>query len=233
MRRFCPRLLYILGLTVLSALPAQAALESVEYGATTLNVQAPAGFSDATVTAEDLFTQIQTESGLDGVALRLYLPNIMAQRHAEGREDAITRQVLLYGAPERARTPLDRKGLDLMAKTMEGAYTAYKKMPEGIPKGSQTQHEFLQAASLEGANVLVDMAPGDASVAFVTLVSYPMGQDASLTTALCTALVLAGDTVVLVTASSIVTDDAPLEHLSWVRATADTFAEMLASANKS
>lgn len=75
------------------------------------------------------------------------------------------------------------------------------------------------------------------AVTFVLLQNYAMTPGAErrpafLTTALATSLVLVNDAIVFVTASSIVTDAHPADHVAWVKSAAEIFSDTLLSAAK-
>jgi hypothetical protein len=189
---------------------------------------APAGFMEATDT--ELFPSLRAQIEPGGIALALYLPHAVNQLYRQGREDAVTRQVLLYRAE--GDQHLDRRGVELMARTLAGAYAGYEKPPPETLRDREARARFYRLRTDSDANILVEEGQTDNAFFFVTLLSYPAGPDRRLLTALCTTLVPVADKAVFVAASSIVTDDAPLEHLTWVKNTGDAFAAMLVSANR-
>ncbi len=217
----------------LACAPAALAAEPIVYGKTSLNVVAPAGFADVTLTAPEFTRAVQDT--LDGELLRLYLPNGMAQRLAEGRADAVTRQVCLYGFTGRPALPPspEKKHLEGAIRTLEAAYTGYRRAPDNIRADKAALAAFHREAIRQGASVLVEAGPDDNAHIFLTLTSYPMETDATLTAALCTALVLAGDAPLFVSASSFVAPGAdPEAELDWAKSTVEAFSAMLVSAGK-
>ena len=123
-----PSLLLLCLLACLYAVPARG--EALEYGGLKLDLRPPANFVDVTESAADLVRATQAEAVPDGVLLRLYLPDDAAQRYAEGRPDELTRQVSVYAARDGENLSLDKKALELMARSLEGAYTGYAAVPD-------------------------------------------------------------------------------------------------------
>lgn len=224
----------LVGLMALAAFPTagRADDDAAPAEGAVLHIQPPPGFVDASTISDDLPREIQANAVPDGVLLKVYLPDADAQRYAEKRPDAVTRQVALYGVNNKARHPMDKKGLELTARALEGAFAGYKTVPEETFRNAQALHEALRAASDAGTPVLVASVHTDNAVGYVTQIPFVSGPDTAVTAVMATALVLVDDRLVFVTASSFVTDNAPADHAVWAKSTAESFADMLVSANK-
>lgn len=199
------------------------------------HIQPPAGFVDAATISDVLPRIVQDQSVPDGELLKVYLPDAAAQRYAEGRLDAVTRLVAVYGVKHderRPQTSLDKKGLELAARTLEGAFAGYETVPEDTFKDAGALDEALRAAADAGTPVLATSVHTDNAVGYVTQIPFLSGPDSAVAAAMATALVLVEDRLIFVTASSFVTDNAPAAHAAWVKSTVEAFADMLASANK-
>lgn len=204
--------------------------ETLDYGHLKLDLRPPVGFVDASDSAADLFRETQARALPDGVLLKLYLPDAAAQRYAEGRPDELTRQVAVYGARGGEALALDKKGLDLMARALEGAFTGYKSVPEETLKDRAAYHAFLREAAAAGTSLV--LPPLRTDNAEGTVVMQAFGTDMPVVALMATALVLVDDKGLFVTATSLVTGDSPADDAAWVRATAEAFADALASAEK-
>lgn len=159
-----------LSLGVVSAFAEDAA-----YGKTPLTLRQPSGFVDSITIAEDLFRD--TQSSMNGILLKLYLPSSDALLYEEKRRDSITRQVAIYGWPESETLTLDKKALELAAKTLEGAYVGYEVIPaeklREMRKDDALMREAYRAVLEAGASLLVEISTDDQSITYVTLVNYP------------------------------------------------------------
>lgn len=222
----------LVGLMALATFPTtgRADDDAARAEQAALHIQPPPGFVDASTISDALPREIQASAVPGGVLLKVYLPDDAAQRYAEERPDAVTRQVSLYGVHN--SHPMDKKGLELVARTLEGAFAGYKTVPEETLRDAQALHEALRAASDAGTPLLVASVHTDNAVGYVTQIPFVSGPDTAVTAVMATALVLVGDRLVFVTASSFVTDDAPADHVAWAKSTAESFADMLVSANK-
>ncbi len=223
-----PSLLLLCLLTCLYAVPARG--EALEYGGLKLDLRPPANFVDVTESAADLVRATQAEAVPDGVLLRLYLPDDAAQRYAEGRPDELTRQVSVYAARDGENLSLDKKALELMARSLEGAYTGYAAVPDETLKDGAALDVFLREAIAEGTSLL--LSPIRADHAEGRVVMQVFGADAPVAALMATALVLVDDKVLFVTASSLATGNSPADDAAWVAAAAEAFADALASAAK-
>lgn len=210
--------------------PGSARGEVLRYGDLELDVRPPVGFVDAAGVADALFRATQARALPDGVLLKLYLPDAAAQRYTENRPDEITRQVSVYAARGGESMTLDKKGLDLMARSLEGALAGYQTVPEDIAKDPALFHVFLREAAGRGTSVR--LAPIRTDNAEGHVVMQVFGADAPVVALAATVLVLVNDKVLFVTATSLVTGDSPADDAAWVTATAEAFADALASAEK-
>ena len=223
-----PPLLILCLLVWLCAVPARG--EALKSGGLKLDLRPPVGFVDATDLAADLVRATRAEAVPDGVLLRLYLPDAAAQRYAEGRPDELTRQVSVYAARGGETLSLDKKALDMMARSLEGAYTGYAAVPDETLKDRTAFNAFLREAVAAGTSLL--LAPIRTDHAEGRVVMQVFGADVPVTALMATALVLVDDKVLFVTASSLATGDSPADDAAWVAATAEAFADALVSAEK-
>jgi hypothetical protein len=214
------------GLAWLLFLPPAVSLAAETAGE--LKTAAVPGFAEATDT--ELFRSLRAEFDPNGVPLAICLPDAMNQLYRAGRGDAVTRQVLLYGT--RGKDLPDKRDAELMARTLAGAYAGYERPAAETGQDREALARFHRSHTDAGTSVWAEEGQTDNSFFFTLLFSYPTGTGRPLVTALCTALVPVAGRVVFISASSLVTDDAPQDHLNWVKNTADAFAEMLISANR-
>lgn len=225
-----PLVVLLFCLAAACLLPGPARGEALRYGDLELDLRPPVGFVDAAGVADALFLATQSRALPDGVLLKLYLPDAAAQRYTENRPDEITRQVSVYAARGGESMTLDKKGLDLMARSLEGAFTGYTTVPEDIAKDPAQFHAFLREAA--GTGTSLRLAPIRTDNAEGHVVMQVFGADAPVVALAATALVLVNDKVLFVTATSLVTGDSPADDAAWVTATAEAFADALASAEK-
>ncbi len=213
--------------------PALLRAEALEYGKTPLQVLNPVGFVDSASISPILFERTRDNAGLDGVLLKVYLPDTVAQLYSDGRPDALARQVHLYGIHNAQDWTFDRKALDLMGKSLESAFSSYEVIPDDVRRNRPLLEQTLREAAQKDDPLLVQTIYGDSHISYLTLISYPLTSDFNLTQAMSTTLVLVGERIVFVNASSIIQSGAFTEHLAWARSAAESFVDMLASANKS
>ncbi len=210
--------------------PVPARGKALEYGDLKLDLRPPVGFVDATESAADLVRATQAEAVPDGVLLRLYLPDDAAQRYAEGRPDDLTRQVSLYAARGGESLSLDKKALELMVRSLEGAYTGYAAVPDALLNDQAGLNAFLREAVATGTSLLLPPIRTDHAEGRVVMQVF--GGDAPVAALMATALVLVDDKALFVTASSLVTGDSPADDAAWVAAAAEAFADALVPAEK-
>lgn len=201
-----------------------------EYGALKLDIRPPVGFVDATETAADLFRATQEEAIPDGVLLRLYLPDDVAQRYADGRPEEVTRQVSLYAAKDGENQSWDRKALDLMARSLEAAYTGYTAVPDEVLKDWTALNALLREAGAAGTPLLLAPIHGENAEGHVFMQVF--GNDVPVVALMATALVLVNDKVLFITASSLVRNNFPADDAAWVKASAEAFAELVSAEKK-
>lgn len=204
--------------------------KTLNDGPLKLNVRPPVGFVDASNLADELFRETQARALPDGVLLKLYLPDAAAQRYAEGRPDELTRQVSVYTAKDGEVLPVDKKGLNLMARALEGAFTGYTDVPEETRKDRAAFNAFLREAVAAGTSLLLPPIRSDNAEGPVVMQVF--GADVPVASLMATALVLVNDRALFVTATSLATGDSPADDAAWVVATAEAFAEALVSAEK-
>lgn len=170
----CGASMALLGFCPLPLATAHAfATEAVQASFT---IRPPSGFVDSVSIAEDLFRD--TQSDLNGVLLKLYLPSADALLYEENRRDSITRQVAIYVWPQSEQLVMDKKTLELVAKTQEGAYVGYETIPPeklpGLRKDEAQMQEAYRAVLVAGASLLVETRRDDQSFTFSALVNYAL-----------------------------------------------------------
>ena len=209
----------------------KAHAEVVKYGALELNIISPVGFVDSETISPCLIETNREQTGLGEAILKVYLPERLSQLYAAGRYDAMSRQVAIYGQ-QTPKGDFDRQGLELMHKSLEGAFSGYLNAADSNRLNRSNLEALLQDAAAKGQSLLVEKVASDNAIGYLTLLVYPKGEDGYLLTAVCTNLVLAKDIILFVTASSLILDGSMSSHILWVRGTAEAFADMLVSANK-
>ncbi|MCH5276415.1 MAG: hypothetical protein J1E80_01130 [Desulfovibrionaceae bacterium] len=217
-------------LLALLLLPHAALGGAPAYGGLKLDIRPPVGFADATQTAPRLFQATQDEAVPDGVLLRLYLPDDDAQRYAEGRPEEVTRQVSLYAVKDGENQAWDRKALELMARSLEGAWAGYEAVPDEALKDWTALNSALLEAGGAGTPLLLEPIHSEHAEGRVFMQVF--GTDAPVAALMATCAVLVNDRVLFVTASSLISDPFPADDAAWVKASAEAFAEALVSAEK-
>ena len=231
MPRCFPALIACL-LALFTALPASADT------ADKLVFKAPASFTDLTSQENELFQETASQAVAHGRLLRLYLPDSMAHQYRSGNRDAVTREVLVCALKDQ-RTPFDQKDMDLLARSTEGLFIGFSRIPKNRTDtpAEELEHrkQTLKKAVQEGTPLLVDSLRTSRAYLYTCLVHYPMaehGEKTFLTTALATALVPVRGTALFVTVSSILGRGDAEVHLEWVKETATAFAAMIHDLNK-
>ena len=211
-------------------LPAHA--QDVDYGPHGLFFRQPTGFVDSQAISNLLFEQTVEQSGLDGVLLKIYLPEDKALLYADNLLDSITRQVCLYGIKNSQNNVLGSRAVDLMFTSLYGAYANFSTVSDSVRRDRANLELAMRNAARNGENLLVDTLGNDLYQGYLTLISYRMKDDFFLSTVVCTAIVHVADTVVMINTSSIITEGNISSHTTWARNTAEVFVEMLVSANQ-
>lgn len=230
-----PRLL-IAALALLALLhPAPAPAQG--SGIAVPHFAAPAGFSELSAETE-LFRRSAEEAVANGRLLHLYLPQDMARLYAEGKAHAVTRQVLVCGIDSQ-EAPLDRNAVELMARSAEGMFIGFASIPHESGASAEQAHAARSAAlqrSLEkGTPLLVDSLRTPSAYLHTCLVHFRMTErpeNVFLSMALATAVVPVKDSVLTLTASSLLGQDDPEPHLAWVKKSASDFADAIAQAGR-
>ena len=226
---FLPVLLFCL-----LALPCPAPADTVDE----LQFKAPKGFTELSDHSSDLFVDTEEQAVSHGRLLRMYLPNYMAHQYKYGSRDAVTQQVLICAMEDQKR-PLDQKDVELLARSTEGLFIGFSRVPRSrmdTPEQALEKREkALEQALIQGTPMLVESLRTPHAYLYISLIHYNMaerGPKAFLSTAMATAVVPVRDTAVFVTVSSIIGQDPVEKHLEWVKESATAFSEMIQSANK-
>ncbi len=231
MTRFFPLLVLAL---LLLPFPARAFDDGVDK----LNFTTPDTFTELTDHECDLFKDTEEQAVSHGRLIKMYLPQYMAHQYRYGSRDAVTRQVLIC-AMEGQKRPLTQKDAELLARSTEGLFIGFSRIPRSRTdtpaQEMENREKALERALETGSPLLVDSLRTSSAFLYTCLIHYNMmerGPKSWLSTAMATAVVPVKDTVLFVTVSSILGHDNPEPHLDWVKETAGTFADMIVRANK-
>ncbi len=213
-------------------------LLAFDDGVDALKFAAPDGFTELTDRQSDLFLDTERNAVRHGRLLKMYLPQYMAHQYRYGSRDAVTRQVLICALEGQSR-PLEPKDAELLARSTEGLFIGFSRIPRSrtdTPAQEMENREKALARALQtGTPLLVDSLRTSSAFLYTSLIHYNMierGPKSYLSTAMATAVVPVKDTVLFVTVSSILGSDAPEPHLDWVKETASSFADMIVRGNK-
>ncbi|MBQ4077149.1 MAG: hypothetical protein IJD65_05740 [Mailhella sp.] len=185
-----------------------------------------------------LFRESEAQAVRRGRLLKLWLPQHMARQYHGGSPDAVTRQILLC-APEGQPRPLDAKDAELLARSAEGLFIGFARIPRSSTD-TPAQEEQNRAAALrssleKGRPLLVDSVRTSSAFLHTCLLHFSMGEkkeNVFLPCALATAVVPVKGAALFLTVTSLLGQDEPEPHLAWVKETAMTFADALAKANR-
>lgn len=202
-----------------------------------LKFPAPAAFAElAPETA--LFRESEAQAVRHGRLLKLWLPQHMARQYHGGSPDAVTRQILLC-APEGQSRPLDAKDAELLARSAEGLFIGFARIPRSNTdtpaQEEQNRAEALRSSLEKGRPLLVDSVRTSSAFLHTCLLHFSMGEkkeNVFLPCALATAVVPVKDTVLFLTVTSLLGQDEAEPHLAWVKETAMAFADALVKANR-
>ena len=230
-----PRLLIVFALVLMLCPRASAAFES---GVDSLKFSAPDGFTELADHQSDLFLDTERDAVRHGRLLRMYLPQYMAHQYRYGSRDAVTRQVLICALENQTR-PLDQKDAELLARSTEGLFIGFSRIPRSRTdtpaQEMENRQKALNHALDTGTPLLVDSLRTSSAFLYTCLIHYNMAEHGPkiwLTTAMATAVVPVKDTVLFVTASSVLGNENPEPHLDWVKETASAFADMIVRGNR-
>ncbi len=231
-----PHLLIPLLLLLAIFLPRQA--PAFDDGADSLKFHTPAAFTEMTDRTSDLFRDTERQAVSHGRLLRMYLPQHMAQQYRYGSRDAVTRQVLIC-AMQGQRRALNQKDAELLARSTEGLFIGFSRIPRSRTdtpaQELENREQALRRALESGTPLLVDSLRTSTAFLYTSLIHYNMtekGPRSYLSTAVATAVVPVKDTVLFVTVTSILGQDAAAPHLDWVKETASTFSDMIVRSNR-
>ena len=228
-------LLFVLFLLLCSGpVPAFA----FDDGVDSLKFAAPDGFTELADHESDLFRDTEKDAVRHGRLIRMYLPQYMAHQYRYGSRDAVTRQVLICAMNGQKRA-LENKDAELLARSTEGLFIGFSRIPKSRTdtpaQEMENRERALQNALSTGTPLLVDSLRTSSAFLYTCLIHYNMaerGPKTWLSTAMATAVVPVKDTVLFVTVSSILGNDAPEPHLDWVKETAGAFADMIVRGNR-
>lgn len=202
-----------------------------------LRFRTPAGFVELPAESE-LFRESSRYAVKNGRLLRMYLPRHIAGQTDMGRQDAVTQQVLVSRLPENAQ-PTDRKGAELLARSMEGFFNGFTTLPR-LSSSASTEEKarreaMLDAAMQKGSPILAESLRTPSAYLHTCIIHFPMDSSipaSFLSLALGLAAVPVHDTVLFITANSIIDAEGPERHLLWAKETVANFADTIDSANR-
>ena len=231
-----PRPIAFLMLALVLCLPFSAL--AFDDGVDSLKFSAPDGFTEIVDHGSDLFLDTEKNAVRHGRLIKMYLPQYMAHQYRYGSRDAVTRQVLICALEGQSR-PLDQKDAELLARSTEGLFIGFSRIPRSRTDTPAQEMEnrarALEHALDTGTPLLVDSVRTSSAFLYPSLILFNMmerGPKSWLSTAVATAVVPVRDTVLFVTVSSILGSDAPEPHLDWVKESATAFADMIVRGNK-
>ena len=202
-----------------------------------LNFPTPASFAELE-TESALFRESAAHAVRNGRLLKLWLPRHMAKQYHGGSPDAVTRQVLLC-APEGQSRPLDGKDAELLARSSEGQFIGFSRIPRSHTdtpaQEEQNRSEALKESLDKGRPLLVDSLRTSSAYLHTSLIHFSMGEKKEqvfLPCAMASAVIPVKDTVLFLTVSSLLGQDEPESHLEWVKETALAFADAITKANR-
>jgi hypothetical protein len=202
-----------------------------------LKFPAPASFAELEAESA-LFRESATHAVRNGHLLKLWLPRHMARQYHGGSPDAVTRQVLLC-APESQSRPLDAKDTELIARSAEGQFIGFSRIPKSNTdtpaQEEQNRADALRESLDKGRPLLVDSQRSSSAYLHTSLIHFSMGEKKAqvfLPCAMASAVVPVKDTVLFLTVSSLLGQDEPEAHLEWVKETALAFADAITRANR-
>ncbi|MBR3881104.1 MAG: hypothetical protein IKJ34_05890, partial [Mailhella sp.] len=202
-----------------------------------LRFRAPASFVAIEENSE-LFQRTAEQAVKNGRLAKLYLPRDMSRLYAEGRPDAVTRQVLICTL-DGQNAPLSRDEADLLARSLEGQFIGFARIPGAKGDTEEMLREKYAAALRDSLNsgrpLLVDSLRTPTAYLHSFLMHFAMGEKKEkifMPAAMAVAAVPVNDTVLFVTVSSLPGQEDVEPHLAWVKVTASDFADMLVQANK-
>lgn len=198
----------------------------------------PDAFTELNDRESDLFKNTEEHAIAHGRLLKMYLPQYIAHQYHSGNRDAVTRQVLICAMNGQKRA-FTQKDAELLARSMEGLFIGFSRIPHNRTdtpaQEMENREKALQQSLKTGFPLLVDSLRTSSAFLYTFLIHYTMMERQHgnfLSTAIATAVVPVKDTVLFVTASSILGNDSPEPHIDWVKETANTFADMIVRTNK-
>ena len=211
---------------------------SFDDGVDSLKFAAPDGFTELADRESDLFRDTEKNAVRNGRLIKMYLPQYMAHQYRYGSRDAVTRQVLICAMNGQKRA-LENRDAELLARSTEGLFIGFSRIPRSRTdtpaQEMENREKALQNALATGTPLLVDSLRTSSAFLYTSLIHFNMaetGPKTWLSTAMATAVVPVKDTVLFVTVSSILGNDAPEPHLDWVKETAGSFADMIVRGNR-
>lgn len=223
---------------ILALLTFTTARPSSAQEADGLRFSTPSGFVELADRTSDLFRDSETMAVRGGRLLKIYLPQYMAHQYRYGKRHEVTRQVLIC-ALEEGHPPLGQKEGELLARSMESLFNGFMVIPRGKNESRTDQKEMrteaIRQSRKKGKPLLVDSLRTPSAYLHTCLIYFPMAQngpESRLAMALGVAVVPVKETVLFVTAGSLVGPDDALPHLAWAKDSASAFADMIAGNNK-
>lgn len=223
--------------TAANAAPTLASTEPEAFAMPELKFRAPAAFAALEENSE-LFQRSAEQAVKNGRLAKLYLPRDMARLYAEGRPDAVTRQVFVCTL-EGQSAPLPREDTELLARSLEGQFIGFARIPTAKGDSEDMIREKRAAALRDSLNngrpLLVDSLRTPTAYLHTFLMHFAMSEKKAkvfMPAAMAVAAVPVSGTMLFITVSSLPGQDDIEPHLTWVKDTASDFADMLVQANK-
>ena len=203
-----------------------------------LVLRTPSDFVKITAGDGTLFEENARQLGERGTLLRLFLPENQAHFYEEGKNHALTRQLVVYTMEKKDKAAFETEEVALLGRILEESFRSFGKIPEEAQHDSLALEETLLQAAHKGRNILIDTRTTENLRLFQYQLVYslssgqPDDSDDSMCTSLTSAMMLVRGHIVFICASSINTQSPLYEDATWTRDVVDKYMATLMADNK-
>ena len=204
-----------------------------------LILRTPSDFVEIKPGDGTLFEENVRQLGERGTLLRLFLPENQAHFYEEGKNHALTRQLVVYTMEKKDKAAFETEEVALLGRILEESFSSFGKIPEEAQHDSLALEEALLQAAHKGRNILIDTRTTENLRLFQYQLVYSLssgqsddGSDDSMCTSLTTAMMLVRGHIVFICASSINTQSPLYEDATWTRDVVDKYMATLMADNK-
>ena len=203
-----------------------------------LILRTPSDFVEIKPGDGTLFEENVRQLGERGTLLRLFLPENQAHFYEEGKNHALTRQLVVYTMKKKDKAAFETEEVALLGRILEESFSSFGKIPEEAQHDSLALEETLLQAAHKGRNILIDTRTTENLRLFQYQLVYSLssGQsddsDDSMCTSLTSAMMLVRGHIVFICASSINTQSPLCEDATWTRDVVDKYMATLMADNK-